>query len=171
MVESPYTEIRCETRSEVVLAHFCGSVSLVVTQREEGTVRQLRETGPGSPGNLQAGNCLPVRRSYHQVASASGKTYHIHNSMRGNVPHVEGYWQRCGVPRQPMVGQLCLNKVVKRCTWSLSEQDRQICVAVLHVLLRHIRRRSNSCGSNIFCGLTSAEMQHFRNKNPLHTMQ
>ena len=22
----PYTEIRCETRSEVVLAHFCGSL-------------------------------------------------------------------------------------------------------------------------------------------------
>ena len=39
--------------------------------------------------------------------------------------------------------------LVVRCTWSLQVQQWQICVAVLQVFLKHIRRCSGSCGSRM----------------------
>ena len=43
-----------------------------------------------------------------------------------------------------------------RCTWSLSAQRRQICVANFQIFFRHIRLRSNSCGSQICCRLPNS---------------
>ena len=43
--------------------------------------------------------------------------------------------------------------LVMRCTWSLSVQQWQICVAGLQICLRHIRRCSSSCSSQICCVL------------------
>ena len=43
-----------------------------------------------------------------------------------------------------------------RCTWSLSVQRWQICVANFRIFFSHIRRCSNSCGSQICCRLPSS---------------
>ena len=43
-----------------------------------------------------------------------------------------------------------------RCTWSLSVQRWQICVANFQIFFSHIRRCSNSCGSQICCRLPSS---------------
>ena len=43
--------------------------------------------------------------------------------------------------------------LVMSCTWSLSVQHWQTCVAVFQMFLRHIRRCSSSCGSHICCRL------------------
>ena len=43
--------------------------------------------------------------------------------------------------------------LVMRCTWSLSVQLWQICVANFQIFFSHIRRCSNSCGSQICCRL------------------
>ena len=43
-----------------------------------------------------------------------------------------------------------------RCTWSLSAQQWQICVANLQIFFRHIRLCSNSCGSQICCRLPNS---------------
>ena len=39
--------------------------------------------------------------------------------------------------------------LVMRCTWSLSVQRWQTCVANFQIFFSHIRRCSNSCGSQI----------------------
>ena len=54
----------------------------------------------------------------------------------------------------------CANSValvlVMSCTWSLSVQQWQICVAILQIYLRHVRRCSSSCGSQICCRLPNS---------------
>ena len=46
--------------------------------------------------------------------------------------------------------------LVMRCTWSLSVQRWQICVANFQIFFSHIRRCSNSCGSQTCCRLPNS---------------